>query len=123
MGTRKGRLKGSPKVAGSGRKAGVPNKLPVVRVVNETVAAAFRRLNFDPIAELVKLMPELSPDARAKTIVAMMPYIAAPIKAPETPAQPAQPAFQVFANIDRAALLQAVNAPTPSLERGENVDD
>lgn len=109
MGTRKGRLKGSPKVAGSGRKAGVPNKLPVVRVVNETVADAFRRLNFDPIAELVKLMPELSPDVRAKTIVAMMPYIAAPIKALETPAQPA---FQVFANIDRASLLQAVNSPT-----------
>lgn len=109
MSNRKGRPKGSPKVPGSGRKLGSTNIAPTVPAIKETVAEAFRRLNFDPIAELVKLMPELSPDSRAKTIVAMMPYVAAPLKAPDTPALPA---FQVFANIDRAALLQAVNAPT-----------
>jgi hypothetical protein len=76
--------------------------------VKETVAEAFRRMNFDPLEELVRVMPDLSPDARARTLVALLPYIAAPLKAPETPQQPA---FQVFANVDRAALLQAVNGP------------
>jgi hypothetical protein len=106
----RGRPKGSPKPEGSGRKIGSVNLAPTVPAIKETVAEAFLRLNFDPIAELVKLMPQLSPDSRAKTIVAVMPYIAAPMKAPEAPQQPA---FQVFANVDRAALLQAVNAPPP----------
>ena len=81
------------------------------------MAEAFNRHGFDPIAELIPLMPQLSPDSRAKTIVAVMPYIAAPIKAPEAPQQPA---FQVFANVDRAALLQAVNQTQPTLFEGND---
>lgn len=117
----KGRPKGSPKPQGSGRKAGSINIAPtaksVDKAVRETVAQTFERLGFNPIEELVNLMPQLSPDLRAKTIVAVMPYIAAPLKAPEAPQQPA---FQVFANVDRAALLQAVNQPQPTLFEGND---
>lgn len=91
--------------------------VPGRKVIAESVAETFARMGFNPIEELVKLMPQLSPDSRAKTIVAVMPYIAAPIKAPEAPQQPA---FQVFANVDRAALLQAVNQPQPTLFEGNN---
>ena len=113
----KGRPKGSPKPQGSGRKSGSINIAPtakfVDKAVRETVAETFERLGFNPIEELVKLMPQLSPDSQMKAIIAITPYIAAPMKAPETPQQPA---FQVFANVDRAALLQAVNAPQPTIE-------
>jgi len=76
--------------------------------VRESVAETFERLGFNPLEEFVRLMPQLSPDMQMKAIIAITPYIAAPLKAPETPQQPA---FQVFANVDRAALLQAVNMP------------
>ena len=108
MKDRRGRPKGSPRPEGSGRKPGGRNLVPSSPVFKETILEAFRRLNFDPLTELVKLMPQLSPDSRARTIVAILPYVAAPVKAPETPQQPA---FQDFANVDRAVLLRAVEMP------------
>lgn len=111
----RGRPKGIPKAPGSGRQKGTGNIVPGRKAIAESVAETFARLGFNPLEEFVKLMPQLSPESQMKAIIAIAPYIAAPLKAPDAPVQPP---FQVFANVDRAALLQAVNAPQLGGENG-----
>jgi len=111
--TGRGRKKGIAKPPGSGRQKGVTNLVPSRAAISETVAQTLGRLGFDLVEEMIKLLPALLPEVRLKAMATLLPYIAAPMKTPETPAQPA---FQVFANIDRASLLQAVNMPLPSIE-------
>lgn len=90
------RPKGSPKPPGSGRKPGTQNKAPTVR---EILAG----LNFDPVEYLVKLLPELSPDSRAKTTLALLPYVHAQYK-PVDDTEPKPAAISV--NITTESLLE-----------------
>jgi hypothetical protein len=113
---KRGRPKGIAKSPNSGRQKGTGNVIPGRKAVAESVAETFARLGFNPIEELVKLMPQLSPDSQMKAIIAITPYIAAPLKAPEAPAQPA---IQFLANVDRMALLQAANMPQ---SEGDSLD-
>lgn len=104
---KRGRPKGIPKPPGSGRQKGQANLLPSKRSIDETLRQALERLNFDPLAKLIEVIEKVDPVEQGRIVLAMMPYLHAQVKAQETPQQPA---FQVFANVDRAALLQAVNS-------------
>ena len=104
---KRGREKGLGKVAGSGRTKGVPNATPKAVVVKTTLLEACAHLNFDPLAELIAVLGKLDPDAKARTLLGMFPYIWAQMKAPET--QTPAP-FQMFATMDRETLLRAAMA-------------
>lgn len=81
----------------------------------ETVAETLGRMDKNPVEEIIKLMAQLPPDSQLRAWQSLLPFVHAQVKAPEAPQQPA---FQVFANVDRAALLQAVNQPVPEIEDG-----
>lgn len=107
-----GRPKGSVKVPGSGRKKGTINLRATKAQARESFLEACLKNNFNPLAELIKIMDDLSVETKAKTLVQMLPYIWAPAKGNEAPPLPA---FQMFANVDKDVLLKVATqaASTP----------
>ena len=61
--------KGHAKPENSGRKAGTPNKWNFPEI-----AEICRTRNYDPLIELIDLLPSLSPEAQARVHVAILPF-------------------------------------------------
>lgn len=61
--------KGQAKTPGSGRKAGTPNKVRF-----EDIAEVCAAKNYDPLKELIDLLPSLPPEAQARVHTAILPF-------------------------------------------------
>lgn len=56
------------KVPGGGRPKGSLNKLPCL-------ATELKNLNFDPLAELIKTLPDLKSDKKADVLVKLLEFV------------------------------------------------
>lgn len=97
--------KGMNKVPGSGRKKGTTNKRKY-----ETVAEHLERFGLHPVAEIVKLIPEIDKKDRIKAWLELLAYCEAKPKAIDVmPQDLINP--EDFEEVSTDALLQLIKPP------------
>jgi hypothetical protein len=75
--------KGTPKPAGSGRKPGSLNKATLLRVEEY-----FCEREMHPVTEIMKLIPQMRPDAAAHVLLELLKYIQPQLKQAEVAIPP-----------------------------------
>jgi hypothetical protein len=110
-------IKGMPKPAGSGRKAGVN----YTRKYRPTVREQLEKLGVDIIADIVKLLPELEPKDRFSALMALLPYAEAkygPKLAPQD--NPPEDCTLTNEELAKLAFVPAVTGANDDTEPSES---